>query len=310
MVKHTLFTWLFTCVAGTMILAAYFGLEEGSFKSSEMELLVLIALGITLVASIPAMIVYGLLTNSLLRSMEPAKAKAIGSGYALLATLLTCILTVGIISGGSLHDGGGIALLASSPYAVCFAAAVWIIPMPPKERTYDIPEGDAAEAPLYPAAPPPAYYIIAGIAGIILLYSMSNMFMGGLRMRGAWTSSTVIWFFVHTGLAAAGLFLFIQWKAIGWKLLVLLSAGGLLGGALSLAYSFRMMIGQGMGMISGYLGSLALFMLVDALSLYLLSLPALRERYGAGMKDYWLWIAAGAGYAVLRTVLMQMIYGM
>jgi hypothetical protein len=309
MVKHTLFTWLFTCVAGTMILAGYFVIEEGGLKSSEMEVLVLIALGLTLVASIPAMIVYGLLTNSMLRNMEPGKVKAIGSGYALLATLLTCLLPVATIAGGSMYEGGGIALLASLPYALSFAAAVWIIPMPLPERIYLIPEAGIEDMAEHPAATPPAYYIVAGIAGIILLHSLSNLFMGGLRMRNLDMSLSIAWFLVHIGLAAAGLVLFIQWKTLGWKLLVLLSAGGLLGGALSLVSSFRMMFGQGVGMISGYLGTLVLFMLLDALSLYLLSGPGLRLRYGAQMKDYGLWIAAGAGYAVLRTVLMKAIYG-
>ena len=57
MFRHTLLTWLATCFLGTALLAVYLGVVEGDFGDSFGAALVLLALGMTLIASIPAMIV-------------------------------------------------------------------------------------------------------------------------------------------------------------------------------------------------------------------------------------------------------------
>ena len=307
MLKHTLFTWLFTCVTGTLILCLYFGFVEGSMKSSEMELLALIALGITLIASIPAMIFHGILLNSLLRNMPATQVKAIGSGYAIVATAISCFIAFGIITHEHFGSSGALLMLAALPYALCFAAAVWIIPMPLPVHV-EIPEEGLAEGPALTTAPPPAYYIVAGMAGIMLLYSFYNLFIGGLRLQGGNLFPHVLLFFVDTGLMATGLILFIRWKSAGWKMLVGLSAGGVIGAAFSFATTMRMLMDHA-GMVTGFLGTLVLFFLMDGVSLFLLQRPELRGRFGAAMKDYWVWVLVGVGYAAVRMGVAKVVYG-
>ncbi len=306
MLKHTLLAWLFTCIAGTMILGGYFAFEEGGFKGSDMEAFVLIALAITLIVSIPAMIIYGILMSGMSGRMALHQLKLIGSGYAVLATAFTFAIVAGILSSGWLEAESAAMLLLALPYALCFALAVWIIPMP--EALVAAPSEGEYLTRGFPSNPPTAYYIVATISVALLLYGVSMIFRSGLlQTRGTAWIGTVMQF-LDLGIAAAALAMFLRWKSIGWKLVTGLSAAGLTGMLLSIGTAVTMISEHG-AQLWRYYVPVMIFGVLDGLALYLLARPELRLRYGAIMRDFGIWILAGAGYALLRMGIYRVVYG-
>jgi len=306
MLKHTLFTWLFTCVTGTLILCLCFAVSEMS--TNEMEIIAMVALGITLVASIPSMVIYGILLQSLSQRMPLPQLKLIGSGYAILATAVSCVGAFGIVTHEHFGKESSVFLLAALPFALCFAAAVWIIPMPVTIRTDERLE-EPGEERLLPVAAPMAYYIVIALAGIMLLYNFYQLFFSGFRIDDRKMVPHFILFFLNTGFAIAALILFIRWKSAGWKMMVVLGAAGIATAAYSSVTTIRLLMDHS-GILAGFMASIVFFFFMDVMSLSLLHRIDLRGRFGTSMKDFWVWILVGLGFAVLRIGAAKVVYGM
>lgn len=308
MVKTTLQTWLVTCLIGSLLLCVTFSfLGGGDIEGNEYLLVFGVGLGISLVGAMPAMILFGVLARALLQRMETGKARLLCSGYALLITALShFLLLTSFHLIDSFRDSYELFLVAL-PYAIAFIAAIWMFRWPAPEGTEDPslevwPDGTIAER-LLPAT---VFYAAAAIAGIVLVTTVVQWVMNfGSWPRG--TGMLIAIGVIGTGLLITGLVGYLNKRPAGWKLLLLLSCGGLTGSVVSLLTTMGVLLRES-GILPGYLLRFAFFSALDLASIILLSNRALRYFFRIREGEYRLWLLAGIGYGLVYSTVTWLLF--
>jgi hypothetical protein len=275
-IAHTLFSWLITCIGGSLLLLLGLYISEyGSdhlLSSSSDETLIIVLYGTigSLLFSIPAFILYHLLGLLLNRNMqEKTIVKTVLSFYAAMAPLLTFWLLVVSFTGErhlfeSNNDSKILLLLA--PYTLCFVICVWLFG--PKKQSGLMQQTDETGNG-FPTT------IATGIALIVIIaetWSLVNMFRYWqyYRTPDRIISPAII------AVQIAGLMLLLLRKNAGWYIMSVLAVCFTLSSLLWVGHAFT----QKKEYLQAFLNiSWVFFFLLEIIQLVLLMRPAMRRYF-------------------------------
>lgn len=220
--KHTLFSWLLTCIGGSVLLQLWYT-AAGHFISGSAEdygaLLLLIGIMVSLLASIPAFILYHILAGILQRQ---AKDIVIGKlllyVYAAIVTWISLRMLFGLIGSGYMSDKE-LEMVSQSalPYIVMFIVSVWIwFGRKAKNADAPVPAIASSEDEDFPHTQSAIVLVIMSVTICWDLYNM--MRYGAYYSRVSYLTSCIFLIAEITGVVLLGLR-----RRQGWYVLALLA---------------------------------------------------------------------------------------
>ncbi len=273
-IKNTLLSWLITCFGGSILLLIGFLLMSHSDDNSETMAVVLVygAL-ISLVASIPAFILYHLLGTLLYRNMENMVAKVMLTVYAIFAPLITLWLAaVGFIGERHLFErGNNDVLTILLPYMITFAVCVWLFGNKGKEDRSLIPETEDGYSEIQDDFP---RQTVTLFTLIVLLTGCWSLFMAVKYWKYYHTPDKIMMPLIFA-LNLAGVILLCTRKTAGWLLSAVLSACFALTPFLFLG---KTIVNRDQGTLKAIMNpQWVLFVILDVAALVLILLPGMRR---------------------------------
>ena len=132
--KVALYTWLITGLLGTAAMALVITTMTHGNDDELLPIVALVGGVLSLVVSIPAMLIYHVIIKKLRDAQEPSQAKLIASVYALAAPMVLISLVLSLLGNGHLFGDNHEFLLLSLPYSLTFLLCVWVVPWPVREE--------------------------------------------------------------------------------------------------------------------------------------------------------------------------------
>lgn len=308
--KVALWTWLITALLGTAVMCAALSGMEGDMDPEILLLVAGVGLGISLVVSVPVMIIYHFILKGLVADRAPLEARLIASVYAVITPVLGVVLVLSAFSGVSYLSVSKELLIFCLPYSASFLLCVWVIrwPVPPAPDLLFADEEAQTGDELLPAVievPQTPFYMVIVLTGLSLVYSIMTTAVHGMSAR--FTGFSLLHFAGIT-VMSIGLVQFINKKPAGWKILAFFACAGLAGSVIGAATTVVTIGMAGQGFLLKYLLRVAVFILIDIVVIFHLSKPAVKSGYSIAAKDQWVWMFAGVGYGVLYALLSQILY--